>query len=407
MPAIFSVSSRVDNATETAFVAPTTRDKSKDAIVAPQPQLNHGTSVPTLTPLSPLDQIRLVRETMLREAEAIQKAAAIASSDAAEAAAWISRCEGSIVLTGVGKAGLIAQKLVATLASTGSPAHFLHPIEAVHGDLGRVQSKDLVIAFSNSGRSEEVVRVVEYLKHQACGIIAVTADRENPLADLADHVVPIGRHREACPDGLAPTSSTSVMLAVGDAIAVLASRLCGFTPNDFARFHPGGALGRKLTDVRQTMRPLAECRVAPQTISIREAMMIGGAGRRSGAILLLDENERLAGIFTDSDLARLLQHRQETSLDEPIELFMTKQPICIADDERLPRAVDILSQRKISELPVVDSEHRPVGMIDITDLVATGDVRQTVSSNQDSIHSNPDDSSGEDGPRCIPITSGD
>lgn len=382
------------------------RDKSKDAIVAPRPQPTHGGSIPTLTPLSPLEQIRLVRETMVREADAIQKAATIASSDAAEAAAWISRCEGSIVLTGVGKAGLIAQKLVATLASTGSPAHFLHPIEAVHGDLGRVQAKDLVIAFSNSGRSEEVLRVVEYLKSQACGIIAVTADRENPLADLADHVVPIGRHREACPDGLAPTCSTSVMLAVGDAIAILASRLCGFTPDDFARFHPGGALGRKLTDVRQAMRPISECRVAPQTITIREAMMIGGSGRRSGAILLLDDQQRLSGIFTDSDLARLLQRRQETSLDEPIENFMTESPVCVAETERLPRAVELLSQRKISELPVVDEDQRPIGMIDITDLVATGDVRQATNTDRTetpSTTSNPND----DGPRCIPITSGD
>ncbi|MCC9654822.1 KpsF/GutQ family sugar-phosphate isomerase [Rhodopirellula sp. JC737] len=374
--------------------------------MAPRPQPTHGGSIPTLTPLSPLEQIRLVRETMVREADAIQKAATIASSDAAEAAAWISRCEGSIVLTGVGKAGLIAQKLVATLASTGSPAHFLHPIEAVHGDLGRVQAKDLVIAFSNSGRSEEVLRVVEYLKSQACGIIAVTADRENPLADLADHVVPIGRHREACPDGLAPTCSTSVMLAVGDAIAILASRLCGFTPDDFARFHPGGALGRKLTDVRQAMRPISECRVAPQTITIREAMMIGGSGRRSGAILLLDDQQRLSGIFTDSDLARLLQRRQETSLDEPIENFMTESPVCVAETERLPRAVELLSQRKISELPVVDEDQRPIGMIDITDLVATGDVRQATNTDRTetpSTTSNPND----DGPRCIPITSGD
>ncbi|MEP3928150.1 CBS domain-containing protein, partial [Rhodopirellula bahusiensis] len=144
-----------------------------------------------------------------------------------------------------------------------------------------------------------------------------------------------------------------------------------------------------------------------QTISIREAMMIGGAGRRSGAILLLDASGRLSGIFTDSDLARLLQHRQETSLDEPIEQFMTEQPVCIADDERLPRAIEILSDRKISELPVVNADRQPVGMIDITDLVATGDVRQATSSNQVTAKSNQDDSSGEDGPRCIPISSGD
>ncbi|WP_184308505.1 KpsF/GutQ family sugar-phosphate isomerase [Aporhodopirellula rubra] len=324
--------------------------------------------------LSQVERVRIVRDTMFAESDAIRAAASVASTAAVEAATRVAECSGSVVLTGVGKAGWIAQKIVATLASTGSPSHFLHPSEAIHGDLGRVQKNDIVIAFSNSGRSEEVVRVCEFLKTQADCLIAITADDANPLAEMSNLVVPMGRHREACPNGLAPTSSTSVMLAIGDAIAMLASQIRGFGPQDFAKFHPGGALGRKLSSVDDVMRGLHECRISQDTLAVRDAIAASSPERRSGAVMLVDANQKLTGIFTDSDLVKLLQRRQENSLDRPIEEVMTRTPISIPSGTSLGGAVAILSQRHISELPVIDEHGRPLGMIDITDLIAAGDI---------------------------------
>ncbi len=324
--------------------------------------------------LSQLERVRIIRDTMRGESDAIRGAVSFASAAAATAAERVAACAGSVVLTGVGKAGWIAQKVVATLASTGSPSHFLHPSEAIHGDLGRVQSTDLVIAFSNSGRSEEVVRTCEFLKKQAAGLIAITADANNPLAELSDLVVPMGYHREACPNGLAPTTTTAVMLAIGDAIAMLASRLRGFGPEDFARYHPGGALGRKLCRVEEVMRGLHECRISLDTLAVRDAIAGTTPDRRSGAVMLVDTTQKLTGIFTDSDLVKLLQRRQEDSLDRPIHEVMTRTPICIHSGRPLSEAVSMLSQRHISELPVISDDGHPLGMIDITDLIAAGDL---------------------------------
>lgn len=340
---------------------------------------------------------------MQREADAIEDAAVTASTSAAEAAELISQCQGCVVLTGVGKAGLIAQKLVATFASMGTPSHFLHPSEAIHGDLGRVRADDVVIAFSNSGRSEEVVRVCEYLSRQASQLIAITATAENPLAKLANLVVVTGKHAEACPHGLAPTSSTSVMLAVGDAIALLTARMKGFSQEDFAKFHPGGALGRKLTNVDEIMRPLDQCRVVEQTCTIRDAIA-ASSGRRTGAVMLIDESGKLAGIFTDSDLAKLIQRREEMSLDSPIQQHMTRQPTCIASGRRLSEAVTLLSSRHLSELPVIDESGRPLGLIDITDLVAAGDMVTTASSDIVDPSGEADVESPVDRPSVVPFT---
>ena len=190
----------------------------------------------------------------------------------------------------------------------------------------------------------------------------------------ADCVVAIGSHVEACPNGLAPTCSTAVKMAVGDAVAMLASRLREFTPQDFARFHPGGALGRKLANARQMMRPLSACRIASQDVTIREAMVVASkSGRRSGAIMLVDDRGRLSGIFTDSDLARLLEARRDETLDEPIRDSMTDQPTTAEQTCPVSEVIAVMSKQRISELPVIDDGHRPVGMLDITDLVTQQD----------------------------------
>ena len=340
-------------------------------------QSQHALATDVSAPASLLERLRLLRSHVSTEGQAIVSASSSLGPEAVVAAELTAACEGCVVVTGVGKAGLVGQKLVATLASTGSPAHFLHPTEAVHGDLGRVRKCDLVWAISNSGRSEEVVRIAPHLRANSSGLISITADHDNPLAVASDCSVAIGKHEEACPNGLAPTASTAVMMAVGDGIAMLASQLRSFTAQDFARFHPGGALGRKLTDVDHVMRPLAVCRVASSGVSIRAAMVATSqSGRRTGAVMLVDEHGKLAGLFTDSDLARLLEAREETALDAAIDSRMTVNPSTALSGSQLQDAMALMSQRRISELPVVDDQSKPVGLLDITDLVSLTEARQ-------------------------------
>lgn len=324
-------------------------------------------------PTTLIEKLRLLRETVAAEGAAITACAGALGTDAVRAAELTAACQGCVIVTGVGKAGLVGQKLVATLGSTGTPAHFLHPAEAIHGDLGRVRAGDLVWAISNSGRSEEVVRIAAHLRENSTGLIAITADEDNPLAAAADCVVAIGRHQEACPNGLAPTSSTAVMMAVGDAIALLASSLREFTAADFARYHPGGALGKKLASVEQVMRSIDACRVVSASTVIRDAMVsTATSGRRTGALMLTDQEGRLCGIFTDSDLARLLEARCDAALDEPIRNRMTADPVTATAGSMLGDAIATMSRHRISELPVIDQQGRPLGMLDITDLVALG-----------------------------------
>lgn len=360
----------------------------------------HSADSETPFPRTLLERIRILRACVAAEGSAILHASASLSSEAVHAAEMTANCGGCVVVTGVGKAGLVGQKLVATLASTGTPAHFLHPSEAVHGDLGRVRGSDLVWAISNSGRSEEVVRIAPFLREHSGGLIAITSNQDNPLAASADCVVAIGEHGEACPHGLAPTSSTAVMMAVGDGIAMLASRLRSFTAQDFARFHPGGALGRKLTSVDQIMRPLETCRVASRDVTVRDAMVTASKSpRRVGAVMLVDDAGRLAGLFTDSDLARLLESREDDSLDKPIADRMTANPTTILRGALISEAMAVMANRRISELPVIDQQSRVVGMLDITDLVSQDHGLTDTTSDQ---QTHGERNSHE--PTCLPIS---
>lgn len=318
---------------------------------------------------------RMIRQWVAAEASALAQLADQIGIEAVEAAERIAACRGSVVVTGIGKAGWIGQKWVATLGSTGNRAHFLHPSEAVHGDLGRVGPDDLVIAISNSGRSEEILRIAPHLQQHTAGLIAVTADHNNPLAQLAELVVAVGKFSEVDPLGLAPTTSTTVLLAICDAIALWASRLVGFQPHDFARFHPAGSLGFQLAPVDRLMRPLADCRTAPVTATVRQTMITTArAGRRTGAVMLVDADGRVVGMFTDSDLARLMESRREDLLDAGIAEVMTTRFSKVASGTRLTDAIEVLRSRRISELPVVDPAGRPLGLLDITDVISATDL---------------------------------
>jgi arabinose-5-phosphate isomerase len=286
------------------------------------------------------------------------------------AVALLASTNGSVIVSGMGKAGLIGQKIAATFASTGTRSHFLHPAEAIHGDLGRVHADDIAVVLSFSGQTEEITRILPSLRELGVAILAITSQADSPLGKSAAVTLDLGSIREACPLGLAPTASTTAMLALGDALALVLSRIRGFSSHDFARFHPGGSLGRKLARVEEVMRPLEQCRVAVETQTLRQTL-VGQSrpGRRTGAVMIVDANGKLAGIFTDSDLARLLEANRDRAIDGPIADVMTRAPATTSVGELLSSACDLLSRRKISELPVVDQGGKPVGLIDITDVV--------------------------------------
>lgn len=319
---------------------------------------------------SAFEQLRLAREILLEEAKAVQQVAGNLGDDFLKAVDLLCECGGSVLVSGMGKAGLIGAKISATLASTGTRSHFLHPSEAIHGDLGRIRRDDVLLIFTQSGETEEVVRLLPTFRRWRLPIVAVTRSADTTVGRAATAVLELGKLREACPLGLAPSTSTTAMLALGDALALTVSRRQGFRREDFAVYHPGGALGRQLARVEEHMRSLDRCRVASATQSVREILIqLRRPGRRSGAVMLVDETGALAGIFTDSDLARLLEQRRDAALDGPAEAVMTVAPTCIEAGSNLLEAVSILRERRISELPVVDVDRRPVGLLDVTDLL--------------------------------------
>jgi arabinose-5-phosphate isomerase len=316
------------------------------------------------------DSLAFAREVLRIEAEALERVRERLDGSIAQAAGVIHRCKGSVIVTGMGKAGLVGQKLAATLASTGTRAFPLHPGEAVHGDLGRVRSGDVVLALSQSGETEEVLRLVPALRRLDAFLIAMTERAGSSLGRSADLCVALGPIEEACPLGLAPSASTTALMAVGDALALLVSRLRDFRAEDFALFHPAGSLGRKLGRVEDVMRTGRHVRTARPGEAVREVLVRhGGARRRSGAVLVTGSDGHLLGIFTDSDLARLFENRRESLLDSPISEVMTPRPVHVAVGSSVAEAVEALRARKLSELPVVDRGGRLVGLVDITDLI--------------------------------------
>jgi len=330
----------------------------------------------TLTTDAPLalvaeaEGLEFARNVLLVEAEAIERVRAQLNTSIVRAAIMVYGCRGSVIVTGMGKAGLVGQKLAATLASTGTRAFPMHPAEALHGDLGRIRSGDVVLALSQSGETDEVVRLIPALRRLDAYLIAITERPTSRLGRAAQLCIELGPIEEACPLGLAPSASTTVLMAVGDALALLVSRMRSFGPEDFALYHPGGSLGRKLTRVEEVMRPIKKIRVACVEETVREVFTRHGIpGRRSGAVLIVDATEQLVGIFTDSDLAKLFEKRREEMLDRPIGRVMTPDPVQVTVGVSVAEAVEALKAKKISELPVVDRGGRPVGLVDVTDLI--------------------------------------
>lgn len=324
----------------------------------------------SVVPFTHFEQLREARAILGIEADALAELSRRLDARFCSAVEILGGCRGCVIVTGVGKAGLIGQKIAATLCSTGTRAYFIHPTEALHGDLGCVGPDDAWLIFSNSGETEELTRLLPIIRGQRQPIVAITASEASTLGTQADAAVCLGRLIEAGAHGLAPSTSTTAMLAIGDALALVISQKKQFTPQQFAAFHPGGSLGRRLASVRDVMRPVDQVRVANETATIRE-VFVGHSrpGRRTGAVILVDDQGRLSGLFTDSDLARLLEQRRDRQFDRPISEVMTKRPLTIGVDAILEEALQVLGARHVSELPVVDLDGCPVGMVDITDVI--------------------------------------
>jgi arabinose-5-phosphate isomerase len=330
-------------------------------------------------------RLEQARQVLLAEADALVRVAQRLGRSFLDAVDRIYRCRGRVCLTGTGKSADVAQKIAGTFNSTGTRAYFLDATRAVHGDLGMVAPEDVVLILSYSGESEEVVRLLEPVRHLASGIIALTGNAAGTLARRADLAIVIGPLAEADPLGLAPSTSTTAMIAVGDALAFVLSRLRAFNREDFARYHPAGSLGRKLMPVEAVMRRGSELRLAHVSRTVREVFTQSlGRLRRTGAVMLVDDQGKLAGLFTDSDLARLFEQRRDHLLDQPIRQVMTPRPLTISVGARLQDALDLLRSRKISELPVVNEQGQPVGLIDITDVLGLlPDAPQTAAADAD------------------------
>jgi arabinose-5-phosphate isomerase len=321
-----------------------------------------------VTPASHDETLEYARYVIRHEADALKALEQRMDKSFVQAVELMRNVKGRIVVTGMGKPWLIGQKISATLASTGSASFALHAAEAFHGDLGRVMRDDVVLCLSNSGETVEIVQLLDAFKKIGAKVIAVTGSRSSTLARLADVVLWIGDLDEACPMGLAPSTTTTAMLAMGDALALTLVKLREFAPEDYAFFHPGGSLGRKLMKVEEVMRRDGRLAVIEETKTVRDALLrITQA--RSGAVVVTGEGGRLAGIFTDGDFRRRTATHPDL-LGAVIGTVMTRSPTTIGPGALVSEASRVLREKKIDELPVVDEAGRPVGMIDVQDILS-------------------------------------
>jgi arabinose-5-phosphate isomerase len=326
---------------------------------------------------APAVDLAYARHVLEAEADAIRSLVERLGDAFVEAARRVYACKGNVVTSGIGKAGIIAQKISATLASTGTGSHFLHAAEAVHGDLGRVRKDDVVLILSYGGETAEVTRLLGQLEKMKVPVIAMTGNRESTLARQAKVLLWMGRIDEVCPMGLAPSATTTAMLALGDALALAVLKMrqeAGqFTREEFALYHPGGSLGRHLLMVETVMRKGEDLPAVRDRLTLREALaQLRKMRRRSGAIVVTDARGRLAGVFTDADLRRLLEAGREDALDRPIGDVMTRRPKFVRAGASAAEAIALVNRYFIEEIPVVDDADRVVGLVDVQDLFAEG-----------------------------------
>jgi arabinose-5-phosphate isomerase len=286
----------------------------------------------------------------------------------AKAVALIRAASGRVIVTGMGKSGHVGRKVAATLASTGTPAHFVHPGEASHGDLGMIRNEDVILALSWSGETAELSDIIAYSRRYRVGLVAVTSNPDSTLATEADVALVLPKAEEACPNGLAPTTSTTMQLALGDALAVALLEARGFTPEDFRTFHPGGKLGAKLTFIRDIMHRGEELPVVTLGTSMAEAIVEMSA-RRFGCVAVVDGAGCIAGIISDGDLRR---HMRPDLTTRTVDEVMTRSPKTIPETELAVEALELMNRSRITALFVVSADKKPTGIVHIHDLLRIG-----------------------------------
>ena len=315
--------------------------------------------------------LQTARQVLSLEARAIQRLLRGIGKPFEKAVDFLANCKGRIIVTGMGKPGFIARKIAATLASTGSPSLFLHPAEAVHGDLGMVTGNDVMIAISHSGETEEIVRLISMVKKTAVPLIVLTSNTKSTLAKHADVVLNLRVTQEACPLNLAPSASTTASLAMGDALALSLHKRKGFRAEDFAELHPGGSLGKKLLRVKDIMRTGKSNPIVKPETSVRQ-VLFAITEARAGSCSVVDRKGKLVGIFTDGDLRRHLRLNGEKILNEQVKVLATYKPMMIEEEKLAAEALHLLQGKKIDELPVVDKKGKAVGLLDVQDLLKAG-----------------------------------
>ncbi|MBI2193389.1 MAG: KpsF/GutQ family sugar-phosphate isomerase [Planctomycetes bacterium] len=321
-----------------------------------------------------LEQARHVLET---EAQAILQQRDRLGPSFVQAVDAIATLKGKVVITGVGKSGIVGMKIASTLASTGTPAVFVHPVEGVHGDLGIVSRDDLLVAISNSGETEEVLNLTAAARRLGVRTLGICASASSTLARTSDLVLPVAVDREACPLGLAPTASTTAVLAVGDALAMALSTRRRFTAENYAAFHPGGTLGRRLKlRVRDLMRRNEAVPRVREDQTFAEALQEMTARDNLGVTLVVDAGGKLAGILTDGDLRRILLRSPGGSPGgpSPVSQLMTRRPKTVEADAMASEAVQIMETHAITSLAIVDAQSRPVGIIHLHDILGRGKI---------------------------------
>lgn len=313
----------------------------------------------------------IIREVLEIEGKAVLSLRDKVGMEARQAVEAILACKGKVIVTGMGKSGAIGRKMASTLSSTGTPAVFLHPGEGMHGDIGVVAPEDLVILVSYNGETEELINLIPFFKRMGVKLIALTGNPSSTIGKASDIVIDVGVPKEACPLGLAPTSSTTATLAMGDAIAIAVMQMRRFGREDFARLHPGGTLGRRLLlRVEDVMRTEERHAVAKKETLVKD-VLFAITKARGGAASIIDEEGKLVGIITDGDIRRHLL-KDEKTLGKRAEEIMTPSPFKIEKGKLAVEALKIMQEHNIDDLPVVDADGHALGMIDIVDLAKAG-----------------------------------
>ncbi len=313
--------------------------------------------------------LNIGRKVLDEESNAIQSTKEALDNNFVKAVNLIFNIKGKLIVTGMGKSGLVGQKIAATLASTGTPSFFLHPAEAIHGDLGMISKEDAVLAISNSGETPEILAIIPTIKRWGNPVIAITNNLKSKLARESDIHLYLNVKREACRLNLAPTSTTTATMALGDALAVALLEMRGFTSEDFARFHPGGSLGKKLMKVAELMHVGKELPIVHPDTPLKEAVLIMSE-KGFGAALVTDDDGNLVGIITDGDLRRFIE--SGGSIDKClVKKVMTKNPKYITKDQLIVEALEIMERYNITVLPVVENK-KPIGLIHLHDILKSG-----------------------------------